>query len=80
MIQQLTTKEIGDIISFLRDDCPDELIKRLKDLALETEFYIQFQNKLIVSKMDQEKEIMQNGFGTSPVRNAYWEIKQETQE
>jgi hypothetical protein len=76
-IEQLTIKEIDQIISFLQDPYPYELIKRLEKLKAETLSYIQIKNKLIMDKMEEERQINEHGFGTSPVKTAYFEITNE---
>ena len=42
MIMQLSVKEIDQIISFLQEPYPYELIKRLEQLKAETELHLNF--------------------------------------
>ena len=75
MMMQLTVKEIDQIISFLQEPFPYELIKRLEQLKKETEFNITMENFRLIQRMEEEREINENGFGTSPVSTAYFKIE-----
>lgn len=77
MIQQLTLKEIDQIISYLQEPYPYELIKRLEQLRVETEFHIHLENSRIMAKMEEERYINEHGFGTAPVSTAYFQLSEE---
>ncbi len=73
MIHQLTVDEIDQIISFLQEPYPYELIKRLEKLKEETIFYIKMRNQKIIEDLDMERQLKeQGGWGTSPVSTAYF--------
>lgn len=74
MINQLNIKEIDEIISFLQEPYPYELIKRLEDLKKETIFYIKFHNQKMIDRMNEEKQILEHGLGSAPVRSAYFKL------
>lgn len=74
MLQQLTLKEIDQIISFLQEPYPYELIKRLEQLRTETEWNIQMENLNLIQRMEEQRQINEYGFGTSPVSSAYFEV------
>src|SRR5580692_1161865 len=76
MLQQLTVKEIDQIISFLQESFPYELIKRLEQLKTETKFNITMENFRLIQRMEEERQINENGFGTSPVSTAYFKIEE----
>lgn len=71
---QLTIKEIDEIISFLQEPYPYELIKRLEQLRIETEFNIKIENQRLMDRMNEEKQINDHGFGSSPVSTAYFQL------
>lgn len=71
---QLSIEEIDQIISFLQEPYPYQLIKRLEQLKAETAFNIQIHNQKIMYKLDEEKQIQENGLGSSPIKNAYFKI------
>jgi len=73
-MQQLTVKEIDQIISHLQEPYQFVLIKRLEQLKSETIFSIKIHNDMILNKLDEQKSIIENGLGTSPVQNSYIEI------
>ena len=75
MMMQLTVKEIDQIISFLQEPYPYELIKRLEQLKIETEFYIKLHNQKLIDRMEEERQIQEHGFGTSPVSTAYFKLE-----
>ena len=77
MLQQLTVKEIDQIISFLQEPYPYELIKRLEQLRTETKWNIQMENAKLIQRMEEERQINEYGFGTSPVSSAYFELSDE---
>lgn len=74
MMFQLSVNEIDKIISFLQEPYAHELITRLEQLKNETIFYNKIHNQKIMDIMNEEKQIRENGFGTSPVSSAYFEI------
>lgn len=74
LIQQLTVKEIDQIISHLQEPYQFVLIKRLEQLKSETIFSIKIHNDMILNKLDEQKSIIENGLGTSPVQNSYIKI------
>ncbi len=76
LLMQLTLKEIDQIISFLQEPYPYELIKRLEQLRAETEFHILLENKKFIDRMNEEIEINTHGFGSSPVSNAYFLLEE----
>lgn len=77
MLQQLTLKEIDQIISFLQEPYPYELIKRLEQLRTETEWNIKMENLKLIQRMEEERQINEHGFGTSPVSTAYFKLSDE---
>ena len=77
MCNELTVKEIDQIISFLQDPHPYELIKRLEALKEETIFWNRMRGERLLAVIDEENQIRkQGGFGTSPVSSAYFKIEQ----
>lgn len=77
MMMQLSLKEIDQIISFLQEPYPYDLIKRLEQLRSETELNIKLHNQMVMSKMEEERSIQEHGFGTSPVSTAYFMIEEK---
>jgi hypothetical protein len=77
MLMQLTIKEIDQIISFLQEPYPYELIKRLEQLKTETEWNIALENNRLIQIMEEERQINEHGFGTSPVSTAYFKLSNE---
>lgn len=77
MLMQLTIKEIDQIISFLQEPYPYELIKRLEQLKTETEWNIALENSRLIQIMEEERQINEHGFGTSPVSTAYFKLSNE---
>lgn len=75
MMMQLSIKEIDQIISFLQEPYPYDLIKRLEALRSETELNIKLHNQKIMDIMEEQKSIQEHGFGTSPVSTAYFMIE-----
>ena len=78
MINELTIKEIDEIISWLQEPYPYELIKKLELLKEETIFWNKLQCQRMIDNLDAEKQLKkQGGFGTSPVPNAYFKIEEK---
>lgn len=74
LMMQLTPKEIDEIISFLQEPYPYELIKRLEQLKMETEWNIKLENQRLMDRMNEERSIQEHGFGSAPVSTAYFDF------
>ncbi len=77
LIFQLSIKEIDQIISYLQEPYPIELIKRLEQLKNETQWHIDLDNSSLIQRMAEERQINEHGFGTAPIYNAYIEIRND---
>src|SRR5665213_3498555 len=77
MMQQLTVREIQWIMDSLKKPCPNDLMARLVQLKVETEFYVALHNANLIEKMDEQRQRKQNGgYGTSPVSTAYLKLSE----
>lgn len=73
MINELSISEIDQIISWLQEHYPYELIKKLELLKEEIIFYNKLQGQKYLDDLNHAEQLRkQGGWKTSPVRDAYW--------